>query len=93
MYNQLNLMFLDWGWSKKALQELRNLHQGSRLFNELLADLNQLLMEARGHSWSDKVKKNYLDSALSYKVEGALISITKEETFTDYCRQVQQVAN
>jgi hypothetical protein len=40
MYNQLNLMFLDQGWSEKALQELRNLCQGSRPFNELLADLN-----------------------------------------------------
>jgi hypothetical protein len=42
-------------------------------------------MEAGGHSWSDEVKKNYLDGALSYKVEGVLISIIKEETFTDYC--------
>jgi hypothetical protein len=39
------------------------------------------------------VKKNYLDSALSYEVEGALISVRKEETFVDYCCQVQQVAN
>jgi hypothetical protein len=41
-------------------------------------------MEAGGHSWSDEVKKNYLDSALSYEVKGALISIRKEETFIDY---------
>jgi hypothetical protein len=93
MYDQLDLMFLDRGRSEKALRELRNLHQGSRPFNELLADLNRLLMEAGGHSWSDEVKKNYLDGALSYEVEGALIGVTKEETFADYCRQVQQVAN
>ncbi|KAG2004087.1 hypothetical protein GB937_009104 [Aspergillus fischeri] len=45
-------------------------------------------MEARGYSWSDEVKKNYLDGALSYEVEGALIGVRKEETFADYCRQV-----
>jgi hypothetical protein len=50
-------------------------------------------MEAGGYSWSDKVKKNYLDGALSYEVERALAGVKKEETFTDYCCQVQQVAN
>lgn len=93
MYDQLDLIFLDQGRSEKALRELRTLRQGNRPFSELLADLNRLLMEAGGHSWSNEVKKNYLDGALSYEVEGALIGVTKEETFVDYCRQVQQVAN
>jgi hypothetical protein len=35
----------------------------------MLAEFNQLLIEAGGHSWGNVVKKNYLDNALNREIQ------------------------
>ena len=86
-------MFLDKELQEKALADFNSLQQGSRSFGELLNVLRRLIMEAGGDGWSDRVKKGFLDAALSGKMKDNMIQLQKSENFETYCQQLQQIAD
>lgn len=92
-FAHLDSVFLDKDLQEKALMELNRLHQGNRPFAELLTELRRLIMEAGGDCWSDRVKRGYLDSAISEEIKDRLVAVDKKERFEDYCSQLQQIAD
>jgi hypothetical protein len=93
MINQLDLMFRDRNRAEKAMEELRRLRQGNRPFGDVLADFNQLLMEAGGYSWTDDMKRTFIDGTLNTEMRTQLFSVVKEASFERYCQQLQMIAD
>ncbi|OJD23741.1 hypothetical protein ACJ73_04902 [Blastomyces percursus] len=74
----------------KTLDRLNRLKQGKRSFDELLADLKQLLLEAGGHEWADPIKKGYLKGAFD-RVKKHLLSLDERESDDGFKDQVKRV--
>ena len=92
-FEHLDSVFLDKELQEKALADLNSLQQGSRSFGELLNVLRRLIMEAGGDGWTDRVKRGFLDAALSGKMKDNMIQLQKSENFDTYCQQLQQIAD
>lgn len=91
-YDRLCVAFLDSTLQEQALARLNTLRQGNRPASELIAELDVLLLEAGGNGWEDRVKKGYLKSALNRTIEDRLVNIEEKEDYTEFCRQVQDIA-
>lgn len=93
LLGQLDLIFKDKHQQENALRNLNQLKQLNQPFSDLLADFQRLLMEAGGYNWSDSVKKAALDNTLNREMDGQLTNVKKEETYDEYCLQLQSIAD
>ncbi|OJD22214.1 hypothetical protein ACJ73_06441 [Blastomyces percursus] len=89
----LKSTFADAAREQKALDRLNRLKQGNRSFDELLAELEQLLLEAGGHEWADPIKKGYLKGAFNRELKRHLLSLDERESYDGFKDQVKRVAD
>ena len=92
-FKHLRIAFKDPAAQKKALLRLNSLQQGSRPFIELLQEVDQLLLEAGGHSWDDDVKKGYLITAMNPALRDRLATVEEADSYEEYCQQVKRITD
>lgn len=89
----METMFGDTNRQKRALDRLNELRQKSRSFGDMLAEFDQLVMEAGGHQWTNDVKKSFLKRAMNRELKDKLITLDGKDDFDEYREQVKRVAN
>ncbi|OJD25197.1 hypothetical protein ACJ73_03428 [Blastomyces percursus] len=89
----LKSTFADSAREQKALDRLNRLKQGKRSFDELLAELEQLLLEAARHEWGDPIKKGYLKGAFNRELKRHLLSLEERAFYNGFKDQVKRVAD
>ncbi|WP_423778729.1 hypothetical protein [Escherichia coli] len=85
LVSHLDHMFVDPARQEKARRKVYTMRQGKRPLAEFLAEFNQVLMEAGGHTWDDSAKKGALQMALNTKLLEYLIGTDTPDTYEAYC--------
>ncbi|OJD12105.1 hypothetical protein ACJ73_09409 [Blastomyces percursus] len=80
-------------WVDSETSKFTNLKQGKRSFDELLAELEQLLLEAGGHEWADPIKKGYLKGGFNRELKRHLLGLDEKESYDGFKDQVKTVAD
>ncbi len=89
----MKIAFSDPRQRQKALGELNRMKQGKRPLGDFLNDFNRLILEAKGWSWDDEIKKAYLKAAISVELIIGTVGMKEEGSYDDYYSQLRMMSN
>ena len=69
------------------------MHQGNKLFVVFLAEFDRTTLEAGRLTWTDQVKKTFLNNCLSKELKTALVPVTAPTAYRDYCLLLHIISN
>ena len=93
LFQEMDKSFDDPQKQNKALAELNAARQGGRDLRTFLSDFDRLILEARGWSWDDSVRKGFLKAALDKKYLRALIGSVESSEYREFCSDLQRIDN
>jgi hypothetical protein len=79
--------------AKRASSKLTIIHQGNKLFIVFLAEFNRMTLKAGRLTWTDQVKKIFLNNYLLKELKTALVPITAPIVYCDYCSLLYIISN
>ena len=86
---QMRATFQDPELGRRALDKLGSMRQGKQGLREFLADFDRTLLEARGASWDDDVKIDYLRRALSQDLIETLVTVDEPTEYAAFCSKIK----
>ena len=95
LLNYLKEYYTDPNVSQRALERLRQIHQGdNKPFAAFLLRFKRELIESDGAAWPDYFKISYLKRALNAKIIGYLITKNPDrQNYPDFIRVIQQTSS
>ena len=67
--------------------------QGNKPFTVFLAEFNHTTLEAGRLTWTDQVKKTFLNNCLSKELKTALVPVMAPIVYRDYCSLLHIISN
>jgi hypothetical protein len=92
-FKQMQFYFTDEHMQSKAAQQLYQLRQSNKPFNEYLREFERLVLEAGGATWDDAMKSELLLNGTNLELQRALASMPPLNTFVEFTRQAQRTAD
>lgn len=90
----MKIQFGDVDRKSKALDEIQNLKQHNRTFEDVLGEYQRLLLESGASmTWGVEMKISMLRKSLNFKLQQAVISVVDSPTYEAYVRSVRQIAD
>jgi hypothetical protein len=93
LVEQLRLAYDDPQAAERASRKLSVMRQGNKSFAVFLAEFDRTILEAGGMSWSDQVRRTFLNNCLSSELKTALVPIVTPSSYRDYCSLLHTVSN
>ncbi len=93
LFTQMRLTFHDSHHQQKALNTLNHTKKGKRSLNDFLNDFSRLILEAEGWGWDNIIKKEYLKTAISTKLMTAMVGVSEDTSYEEYCSQLHMVSD
>jgi hypothetical protein len=92
-FSQMQFYFADGHIRSKAMQQLQQLRQYNKPFNEYLGEFERLVLEAGGATWQETMKSEMLLNGMNLELQRALASLPPPNTFVEFTRQAQRTAD
>jgi hypothetical protein len=89
---QLKVAYEDPKLMERAVFRLNSIRQNGDRFADFLAKFERTMMEAGGSVWTDSVKKNFLNNALSIELQKAMVATAQPDLYADYVSLLHTVS-
>jgi hypothetical protein len=93
LVEQLRAAYDDAQAAERASSRLTVMRQGNKPFAVFLAEFDRTTLEAGGLTWTDQVKKTFLNNCLSKELKTALVPVTAPTAYRDYCSLLHTISN